>query len=131
MPPSSPMTDLAIRIRDVTDNGFYGVIFGVTAAENLPEACTGDSLGRICGSGVEVVALANHGLEICDPAGWVVGVGHQCRHSIVGGTDVDCLAPVPDRLPGIVLNRLRRIIVDRLSGLCVEAHGPVHFRERL
>ena len=49
----------------------------------------------------------------------------------MGGAHVHRLAAVFDHPAGVVLHFLRRIIVDRLAGLLVEAGSPVHLGEGL
>src|SRR5207302_7768086 len=49
----------------------------------------------------------------------------------VGGPHVPRLAAIADRLAGVVLNGLARIIVLRPAGLGIEAGRPVHLGERL
>ena len=125
------MADLAVGIGDVAHNGFHRIVLGVAAAEDFSKSGAGYTLRRIRGSGVEVVALTDHGLEVGDPARRIVGIRHQCRHPIVSGADIHGLAAVFDDSAGIVLNGLAWIIVGRLPSLWVEAGRPVHFRKRL
>jgi hypothetical protein len=89
----------------------------------------GDALDRIYRSRVEIIALTNHRLKIGDPPGGIIGIRHECRHPVMSRADVDRLARIPERFPGIVLHRLGWIVIDRFAGFCIRAGRPIHLSE--
>ena len=125
------MADLAVGVRHVAHDRLGRVIPGVRAAVDLAEAGAGDALLLIGRPRIEIVGLSDHGIEVGDAAGRVVGIRHERRHAVVGGTHVDCLAAVAGRFAGVVLHALARLVVDRLAGLGVDAPGPGHLRHIL